>query len=139
MEERGTPGGTPLGAALLASCAAVGQATAALRRAIEQEEIGALDGLVAERAVLLATAQGLLASFLGSFEGGPGGLPSAQRQRLLDALQEIQRQDDDLRALLTAHTQEIPALLAQLREARTMLAGYGRLGPERTSIVDQRG
>jgi hypothetical protein len=56
----------------------------------------------------------------------------------MDTLRALQRQDDALRALLTARTQALPPQLAELRVARRVAAGYGRPAATRPSLVDQR-
>ena len=123
-----------LGEWLLAGYAAIRRTTAALHDAVERDEIEALDALVAERAAEVDRTQALLAGL------GPnaGALPLALREQVLAELQALQRQDDHLRALLSARAQEIPEQLARLRGSRAMVAGYAVLAPLPSSLLDRR-
>ncbi|MGH2354482.1 MAG: hypothetical protein ACRDJN_22980 [Chloroflexota bacterium] len=125
---------TAQGEALLARYAAIRRLTAALRDAAEQDRTPDLERLAAERAAELEGAQQALAA-LGS---DAGRLAPALRERALAELQEIERQDDALRALLAARAQEVPARLAEVRLARSKLAGRGRAAPRPPSLLDKR-
>ena len=104
---------------VLARYAVVAQLTAALRDAIESDQIELLDRLADQRAAELAAAEADLAALAG---GAP--LPADTAGRIRTALGQAIAEDDRLRALLAARAQELPRQLAELRGARTGLGGY---------------
>lgn len=110
-----------LAGAALAQYAAVRGTTAEIRAAVERDETGALEALVARREDEVAAAGRALAAVVQH-----GSAPSAGvARRLDDEIRCVVEEDALLRTVLAARAQEVPAQLAQLQRARAGLTGYG--------------
>ena len=123
-------------ARLLTRYTVVAGLTAALREALEADQIQKLDALADRRAAELAAAEAELAALA----AGPA-LPAATAAALREAVNTAVDDDQRLRALLAARAQELPRQLAELRGARAGLGGYQATAvpPGEGDGVDRRG
>lgn len=121
---------------ILARYAAIAQLTAALKDALESDQIERLDDLADRRAAELAAAEAELAALA----AGPP-LPAEAAGLIRTALSQAIEDDEHLRALLASRAQELPRQLAELRGARTGLGGYqaSAIPPDGGEGLDRRG
>jgi hypothetical protein len=126
-------------AGLGACYAAARDLTTQLRRALDSDQLDRLDELAGERHAQLERAARLLAELPDS----PQGVSASQRARVSDELTLLIKEDQLLRAALSARAQALPAQLTELRAAQAALGGYeaGGVGGRADSPpeVDRRG
>jgi hypothetical protein len=130
-------GGSGPAEQLLACYRRIDRATAALRSALDADDLDRLPALADERAALLAEATALLEQAAGRSAASTSGGASIEWEAALAAGRRAMEEDERLRALLASRAQQIPNDLARLRRGRGALRGYAD-GPATPDSVDRR-
>ena len=131
------PGSGDPAAQLLACYRRVAAATAALRHALDADDLERLDTLADERAALIAEATALLERSAARGADNSATGTSYEWKAVLAAGRRAMEEDEHLRARLASRAQEIPETLASLRASRGVLQDYGGGTPSPDS-VDRR-
>lgn len=106
-----------------------------IRGAVDAEQPEQLQGLLEARGRHVATAT----RAFGVLEADLWRMPEAVHARLISDLDKIQSQDRELRSLIGARLEEIPAQLAEIRQAQARLGSYQPGAPGQPESVDRRG